>query len=205
LRIGKSTLEVKASKRGKGYEHWVNGVEGGELPHEGDSFDLEGYTVEYTRSFARRHSFHVDLGSQNHIKIATFKDFILVKVDAFTGTEFSSSSGMMGSFPKGLRFARDGVTVVEDAIVFGKEWQVRSDELKLFHTYEGAVQAPQQCVMPDEKQQTASKQLKKRRLGEAAISEDQAAIGCALVDEDDRDSCIYDVIATQDLDMVAVY
>jgi len=194
-------LELKSGKRGIGYHCWINGVEGPQLPPEGASFEVEGQTVQCTRTYARRHSFHVNLGGKDHIKLATFKDFISVNVDGFSSDKFAGSSCLMGSFPHGQKFGRDGVTMFDDVDAFGKEWQVTSDEAKLFHEYEDAVQHPQVCVMPAEKVSSS-----RRRLGESAMSEEQAAIACSHVEGKDYEKeCMLDVLATHDLEMAGMY
>ena len=73
----------------------------------------------------------------------------------------------------------------------------------LFHTSEGTVQAPQKCAMPTNTK--ASLRASRRRLGEVLISEEDAELACAKVDKDDRDSCIADILATNDKSMAGAY
>lgn len=96
--------------------------------------------------------------------------------------------------------ARDGFTKMEDAVAFGKEWQVLSSEPMLFHEVDG-VQHPQECAMPDD----MTTKAKRRRLGESVITEDEAALACSRVEEMSRESCIFDVLATNDKDMAGSY
>lgn len=55
--------------------------------------------------------------------------------------------------------------------------------------------------MPTETEESALIK-RKRRLGEAEISLEAANLACSSVtDKDDHDACIFDVLATQDVDM----
>ena len=89
---------------------------------------------------------------------------VSVNVKATTTDKFQGSIGLMGSYPEGKKVPRNGVTVMEDVIEFGKEWQVLVSEPMLFRSIEG-VQHPQICAMPDK-----STKNRKRRLGEAMIT-----------------------------------
>ena len=89
----------------------------------------------------------------------------------------------------------------DDAIGFGKEWQVGFDEPALFHTIEG-VQFPEECAMPDVETSSAKK---RRRLGESMISQEDAAVACAHAHADEFDVCIFDVLATNDRELAGAY
>ena len=108
-----------------------------------------------------------------------------------------------------LAVGRDGKTPIEDVNEFGQEWQVLEEDGQLFHTYEGAVQAPQQCILPDALDDGISEgmaQLRGRRLGEDSVTTDQAEEACAhLEDPAEQKACIYDVLATQDLGMAGAW
>ena len=80
---------------------------------------------------------------------------------------------------------------------FGQEWQVRVFEPKLFRIVEGA-QAPQLCEAP-------SAVETRRRLGESFVTQQEAEIACSCVNPMDRDLCIFDVMATNDLDLAGAY
>ena len=54
--------------------------------------------------------------------------------------------------------------------------------------------------MPDATAKTAA-----RRLGEAFISEEDADNACARVAPEDKDACIFDVMATNDKDVAGSY
>lgn len=92
------------------------------------------------------------------------------------------------------------MTNFTDTDAFGKEWQVLASEPMLFHSVEG-VQSPQHCVMPSETESST----KRRRLGETAISRDDAIAACIHASSEDLPACIYDVLASNDLDMAGAY
>jgi hypothetical protein len=102
----------------------------------------------------------------------------------------------MGSWETDKMIARDGITSMTDPIAFGKEWQVLETEPLLFHNAEG-VQHPALRAIPEVEQSP-------RRLG-ASISRDQAEIACANVGAEDTEDCVFDVMATNDVDMVELY
>jgi hypothetical protein len=114
---------------------------------------------------------------------------------------FLGSVGLMGSYPNGKLLARNGTTVIEDVNDFGQEWQVLDSEPMLFHSVEGA-QHPAKCEMPTEANASVDR---RRRLGENTISDEDAARACSRVSAADRDSCIFDVLATNDLTMAGSY
>ena len=130
-------------------------------------------------------------GTQKNLLLTLLKFFLL----------YDDDDGCLGTYPSGDMMARDGKTVMTDPDEFGMEWQVHSNEPMIFHSTQ-EVQHPMACAMPS---MDASAGRKKRRLREATISEEDAALACAHVDYDDRDGCIYDVLATNDKDMAGAY
>ena len=99
--------------------------------------------------------------------------------------------------------SRDGITVHANPDAFGKEWQVKHDEPKLFHTSEGAIQHPAQCKMPSV-DAMAGRKLR-RRLGEALVSQKDAEAACEHAAADEFDACVFDVLATNNKDLAGVY
>ena len=69
--------------------------------------------------------------------------------------------------------------------------------MKMFHNLEGP-QAPEKCFIP------MASSLR-RRLVESDISEKEAKIACARVNEEDFDICVFDVMATGDKDVAGAY
>ena len=107
---------------------------------------------------------------------------------------------MLGDFHTGKTLARDGATVLDDFTDLGREWQVLPSDKKLFH--ESSVpQFPVLCIEPEDPRGDRA-----RRLDESSITYEQAKAACAgLKDALDRKDCVYDIISTQDLDMVGAY
>ena len=106
----------------------------------------------------------------------------------------------VGDFNTGKTLARDGATVLDDFSELGNEWQVLPDDGMLFHDI-AEPQFPKRCIEPED-----PRGERRRRLGESGVTEEQAEAACAsLKDEADRKDCIYDILATQDLEMVGAY
>jgi hypothetical protein len=194
VRIGKDILEVRGAKSGSAHQYWLNGEAGKDL-----SLGIAGHSVSYEQENGVSSQFFIALNDNGEgIKIKTWKEFVRVDFTSPSQDTFASSLGLLGSYPSGSKFARDGKTVIDDNNAFGLEWQVLPEEAKLFHNLEGA-QAPEQCVMPD-----VSKA--RRRLGESTISLEDAQLACARVTSGvDRDACVFDVLATNDRSMAGVY
>jgi len=193
LRIGSDTFEVQGGLNTARY--WVNGVEG-ELNESGYLGEtISGLKIHYKDVSKKQKKFRIEVGQEN-IAMETFNDFVRVSVKSVNNSKnFKDSKGLMGEYPTGAMLDREG-QVVEDTDEFGMEWQVRASEAKLFHASEG-VQHPAECAMPVKT--TA------RRLGENLITQEDAALACTRVSPEDRDACIFDVLATNDKEMAGAY
>jgi hypothetical protein len=187
LRIGEDILEVAS----KGV-YYLNGVEGAELPSE-----FSGFPFSHTQPNAIQHVFEIYLGGRERVKIKTYKDFVSVLIEQAQNEHFGDSAGLMGEFEGGHMIARDGKTVLEDPNAFGLEWQVRDTEPMLFQDARFP-QYPQACTLPLPK---LASQLR-RRLSEVSIDELAAKKACAHWGEG-MDDCIFDVLATGDLNMAS--
>lgn len=193
--MGDHTLEVAGGLNQIAY--WLDGVLVANM-ETGDAA-LGEYAIHFRRINNHQSQTRLDLGNGNALSIETFKHFVRVNIKAASPDAFVGTYGMLGSYPTGQRVARDTVTVIEDDNEFGNEWQVLAKEAKIFHN-EGAVQHPDTCLMPDD-----TRKSDHRRLGESMISEEDAGLACARVGEEDRDACIFDVMATNDKDMAGSY
>jgi Repulsive guidance molecule (RGM) C-terminus len=190
LRIGDDTLEVSSW----GF-YAMNGVESADLSQ---AF-LGPFAVKYTVENKKKSIFSVHDGDGDHIVVSTYKDWVNIKIFP-TELDYQTSQGLLGEFPSGVMLARNGTTVFtkEEANEFGNEWQVTADEPMLFmlEDREPQLRNGQKCIMPST---TAS--AEQRRLGEA-ISEEAAKEACAHhVEADQFENCVYDVMASGDLDM----
>ena len=180
--IGRDILQVSSYGA-----YWINEISQGQLPPE----------VNHTVSDDGKQSrFEIRIGIRDEsIVLKTFKDMVSVSIDHANPVRYRHSVGMMGGFDqKGAMVARDGQTILDDPIKMAAEWQVKDDEAMLFQAIQGP-QYPAQCIMPDAQTQ----EIRGRRLGESHARE-AAEQACAHWADDIRDACIFDVMATGDLD-----
>ena len=205
IQIGDESVEIN----GGGKDQWlyINGVANEPLE------DLEWYTAKvgglnlrYKRNGGNGEA-HLYFGNSKSEKLVmrTYNDFVKVEVAAHGSDYYLGSQGLLGRFPDGKRVGRDGETFIEDVNTFGQEWQVSPTEPQLFHTYEGEwiVPAGQKCVMPEMTE--TKRQLRQRRLANG-IPMQEAERACAhLESTDDRKACVFDVVSTQDVNMVSVW
>jgi len=191
LRIGEDTFEVRRD----GY--WLNGKKDASLES-----GISGYSIKFKQLTEKanhdQQQYIVTLNSMESISFKTFGDMIRVDVESAKGESFKESHGLMGTYgTDSERVGRDHITVIQDFNEFGKEWQVGADEVSLFHNVEGP-QAPEECKMP-----IAS--ANRRRLGETKVSMEDAEVACARLSGNDRDMCIFDVLAIDDTDVAGAY
>ena len=118
--------------------------------------------------------------------------------------------GLMGTYVGGKLIGRDGVTLHEvmdgKSNDFGVEWQVRDTDPQLFATSR-APQWPAKCIYPEDVPidvQEKRRWLRKfidnhRRLNE--ISAEEAIAACAKWPADERRMCVFDVMASGDLEL----
>ena len=198
IRIGEDILEVEGGAETEATNHyWYN------LAYQEKIETLGGFPVTYHQPVAYKRRFEVDLSSKfpgQKIIVSTYKEF--VRVDFENGTEeaFGNTKGLLGDFNSGDTLARDGSTVLNDFWEYGNEWQVLPFENMLFHET-SEPQFPQKCIQPEDPRGD-----RRRKLAESTVSEAQAEAACAhLKDPLDRKDCLYDILATQDLDMVGAY
>jgi hypothetical protein len=190
VRIGDDVFEVVGNLN---KDYYLNGDLHVDMPAS-----ISGYPIEYSSEDPKRQKFTIILGDGQQIVIKTWRDFVTVKVENGNYQSFFDSVGLMGKFVNGHKVARDGTTIMDDLNAFGQEWQVTHNEPMLFQSLV-MPQYPQQCVLP------TPSTAQRRRLGEPAISEAMAAAACAHVEPEDRSFCIYDVLATNDMDMAGAY
>jgi len=195
VRIGDNSLEIKGGTP----SFSLNQGERKELQTEDAA--LGDFAIRFRRINDHQSTARVDLGNGDAVSIETFKHFVRVNVKAKNPKNFEGTTGLMGSFPGGDMVARDNSSILEDPTAFGQEWQVLESEPKMFHDV-STVQHPAVCEMPA---QAMTSEQQRRRLGESAISKDDAALACANTKEQSRDACIFDVLATNDKDMADSY
>ena len=198
IRIGGDILEVEGSipgEDGLAKRHYYINFE-----YRGELDTLGGFPVVIN---PRNNVYTIDLDSAYagvKIEIKTFKEFVSVKIIGATNESFGNAVGIIGDFNTGKTLARDGSTVLDDFNDLGLEWQVLPSDGKLFHEV-AQPQFPELCYLPED-----PRGERIRRLAESDITEEAAEEACAgLKDELDRKDCIYDILATQDMDMVGAY
>jgi len=199
IRIGNDILEVQGSvnneEKGNAKLHYWSNHE-----YKGDLEDLAGFPINIG---FKHDKYFIDLDSVypgQKIRIGTFKEFVSIKIIGATESSFGNSVGITGDYKSGKTLSRDGATEINDFNDLGMEWQVLPSDGKLFHD-SSHPQFPELCLLPEDPRGERT-----RRLSESSITEEQAEAACAgLKDELDRKDCIYDIIATQDMDMAGAY
>jgi hypothetical protein len=189
-RIGEDILEVRGSKKGT---FWINGIEGDIIT---DKPVIAGYQITYQNISEKSEKFAIDLGDGEVITFKTWNSFVSVNIENPKHNNFVGSVGLMGSFPEGKKIDREN-NIVEDVNVFGLEWQVLSSELNLFHIIEGP-QHPQKCEIP-------SAVETRRRLAASLVTLQEAEKVCIGVNSEDKELCMFDVMATNDLSFAGAY
>lgn len=184
VKIGEDILEV-----GLWGNYFLNGIATAAMPNKIDDFTVTNPTVT-----EREHVYWIDLVESGSLKIRSFKDMLSVMLYDGKEVDLGTSLGLMGDFNRGDKLGRDGKTTFNlKPVEFGKEWQVTDQDPKLFQVNR-APQFPMQCNMPD-----TSKANKRRRLGES-LTRAVAEKVCAHWALDQKDLCVYDVMATGDLE-----
>jgi hypothetical protein len=186
VRIGNETFEVSGERDGG--DVWLNKVKQSGLKSGTIFATISGYPITFNQLNPKRREYTIDLGKNETVGFKTWKDF--VRVDVNGQKSFTGSLGLMGSYPEGAKLARDGTTEFYDVNKFGEEWQVLSSEPQLFRLLDGP-QHPRRCEIP-------TKIALRRRLAESYILREEAVSACAHAAEDERDLCIFDVMATND-------
>lgn len=211
VRIGDDILELSGSSSVDddgvhdddevGTDYWINFEHQGELSTMGDGSLL--FPVELKVNCAAKRSLTIDLDSLypgQKIVLSTFKEFVRVQFINASADSFGNTVGLLGDYNTGKTLARDGVTELSDYWEFGQEWQVLPSDHMLFHNV-AAPQFPEMCRLPED-----PRGARRRRLDESSITEEQAEAACAsLKNAIDRKDCVYDILATQDMDMVGAY
>jgi len=190
IRIGIDILEVRGGEK---RNFWINGIEGN---GNTDKLSISEYPIQYYPISKNSETFIVDLGNGEGIVFKTWNSFVSVKVENPEKNKFMGSVGLMGSFPEGTKIGREN-SIIEDINVFGQEWQVLSSEQNLFHDIEGP-QHPQHCEIPSSKDM-------RRRLAGSLVTVEDAENACVGAGMEDKELCIFDVMATNDKSSAGAY
>lgn len=205
IRIGNDILELQGSADPEDYQfhYWVN------YEYQADNIDtLGGFPMKgYSKKVhSHKNKFEIDLSSAFGIEngpkilISSFKEFLKVEFENQSEQAFGKTVGLLGEYSTGKTLARDGSTVINDWTDLGQEWQVLPADGRLFHE-NSEPQFPELCIEPEDPRGD-----RRRRLAESKISEEEAEAACAsLKDPIYRKDCVYDILATQDIEMVGAF
>ena len=152
--------------------------------------------VSYSQINDNSHTFTIDLGNQQTLKLTTFKDWVNVAMSGATKKDFGDSVGLMGAFEDGAMISRNGSTVIEDPHAFGLEWLVTEKAALLFQAEQVVEVQTAGCTMPDPR-----KTVGRRHLGEALSEEDILEACQHFHNSIQKKLCEYDVRMTGDLDV----
>lgn len=197
IQIGRDILEVVGGKVKNSY--WFNGSKGRKITAKKEKLQIAiaGHPISFKRVNSKLREFKIDIGAEQNINFQIWNKMLSVHINGAIDRDFDGSLGMLGLFETGDKIARNGFTNIEDSNLFGLEWQVRPTDPMLFHSIEGP-QLPDKCKI-------ASAIDMRRRLSESGISTNGADNACSRVPKEDRDLCIFDVIATNNKDAAEPY
>jgi len=190
VRIGDNILEVRGGKKSA---LWINGIQGN---GKTDELTISDYSIKHQHINENSEKFVIDLGDDECIIFKTWNSFVSIKIENPKQNNFVGSVGLMGSFPTGLKIGREN-SIIDDINTFGQEWQVLSTEKNLFHDIEGP-QHPQHCEIPSSAEM-------RRRLAASLMTVEEAEKACIGADSEDKELCIFDVMATNDLSSAGAY
>jgi hypothetical protein len=211
VKIGDEVIEIHADPDSHDWL-WFNRQANGEL-EDGTWYhsQVAGFLVRYREvtgrvGLTREVNIYLE-GSKEILRLKAFKSFVRIDI-AWTGSKnYDNSMGLLGSQAhNGLRLARDGKTFIEDVNAFGQEWQVQPMvDGQLFHSYENAV-VGKKCVLPPSMDSEELAMRQQRRLAESGMTLEDAEDACDhLVDPEEKQACVFDVLATQDLSMASAW
>jgi len=188
VQIGEDILEVSAYGA-----YFVDSVSNAGLPMKlGDQYLI-------TKQEANQHdiTYTIHINDHDRILVKAFKDLVSVRFDGADEDEFKDVVGLMGDYKTGIHYSRDRAQVINDSDAFGQEWQVQAGvDPELFLTKSES--QGKGCMLPVKGAKDG-----RRRLGET-ISVEAATKACEhLGTKGAVSACIYDVIATGDLDTAA--
>jgi len=200
IRIGNDILEIQGSAdpEGKDFKYWIN------LEPRGKAAAIGGFPLSIRSNGSHKMTFEIDLSSKfpgQKIVLSTFREFVRVDFQGSSTESFGDAVGMLGDYRTGDLLARNGETKIGDYADLGNEWQLLPSDDMLFHD-KAEPQFPKRCLLPEDPQGE-----RQRRLSESTLTVEQAEEACGKIlgDELDTKDCVYDVLATQNLDMVGAF
>jgi len=196
IRIGDDILEIEGSED-RDTQFWIN------FQYNSEATAIGGFPLSMNTNGVHKRTFEIDLSSKfpgQKIVLSSYREFVRVDFKGSTAEAFGNTVGMLGNFKTGDLFARDGETKISDFVNLGNEWQVLPSDDMLFHD-KAEPQFPRRCLLPEDPQGQ-----RRRRLSESTVSVEEAEAACSKVGDNlDVKDCVYDILATQDLDMVGAF
>ena len=192
IQIGKEVFEIKLQK------FFLNGKVIHDIPENFAGYKVERLTsLEWCeeRNCTDTMMMRVDLDKDGSIQVAGYKGFLYVQVSA-RGEGFLNATGILGATGRDGQFGRDGRRFFDDTL-FAEEWQVLDTEPRLF-VDNRFPQHPMKCIPPPES-------TIRRIIDEGGDLYKIAVNACSFAEDADKDFCIFDVLATRDLDMAMPY
>jgi len=174
-----------------------------------------GYPITKTMKGTKRNIFVYDLaldvdGGDKSIEIRVNLKTGMIFVDV-AGSFPKDTVGLLGSPHHDALLARDGKTdLTGDWNTFGEEWQVQSDEPKLFQDKNRVPQHPAGCIYESQQVKSNLRHRHRRRLmvdsagtgsDEEATAVEAAEKACVRATGEKKQFCIDDVMATGDLEL----
>ena len=188
VQIGQDTLEFNNDLK----NFWING-EKVINSSVGTRFSLGGHYVDvYSTAISVRldPSKRDDKRNEPHLDLIHRRSgFPYIRMDTKDSYIFEGALGMMGDYKTGRLVGRDGFTEMPNVDDFALEWQVLDSEPMLFSSAR-APQFPEACVPP--------KKMLGKRLGDTHMR--AAAEKVCAAWKEDKDDCIFDVMATRMMD-----
>ena len=194
VKIGNDILEVSGDEdAGELFANKVSAVEVTSLA--GYPLTKSLRTFKYPKKDVVIYSLNLRDGNSIEIRANTNTGMLYVDING----HFGHSEGLVGSRQHEGLFSRDGTMDLSGHWnTYGKEWQVKNTEPKLFRV-NSAPQHPEGCVYVSKEITT---NLRHRRLtDDAAVSIEDANEACATSHDRLKEFCVYDLMASGDLDL----
>jgi len=191
LRIGDEVFEIAGRE-----EYYLNGIARSNCPSKFAGFSLkrmnETMRCGKTGECAKVTAYSIDFKEYGKAILSMWRDFIYISISG-NNLAFEGAVGLMGSWGKPGKFARDNTTILDDDNAFGQEWQVLKSEPMIFHEIR-APQHPQQCNRPKVR----------KRLSENAEVRRLAQNACSRLSGKEFEMCTRDVMLTGDINMAFI-
>ena len=174
----------------------------------GGSSSFAGYLITKTLKGKKKHIavYDLDLGKGMSVEIRANSRSGFLYID-FDGTASfpTDTVGLLGSPFHYKLLNRDGTKDLSSSPnTHGEEWQVKSDDPKLFQDKNRLPQYPHGCTYEDQQGTNTSAHLRRRRLMDDAaveVSVEAAEAACAHASGIMKQFCIDDVIAAGDIEL----